>query len=139
MHRLLPLVLSVLLAVSLMTAVPASADNFQVSTVGLTFSPTPLTIQTGDTVDWNIGISHNVVETEAEGSCTKKVDGFQSGASDGDTSVRDYSLTFNSVGTFYYKCNPHCFSGMRGVIIVEQKVATDAPSWSKVKALYEAD
>jgi plastocyanin len=109
-------------AALLLTAATASAQTATVTTSGLSFDPETLTITAGTTVEWTIGAGHNVVQTDGEGSCTPEADGFMSGSSPSDTSVRSFSQLFDTPGTYYYMCNPHCGAGMRGTIVVEPDV-----------------
>jgi plastocyanin len=130
----------VVLGLVALLAGAASADTVPVVTAGFAFDPSPVTIQPGDTVDFTLGIGHNVVQTDGDGSCTALPGGFMSGASEIDTSVRSYQLTLTEPGTYYYKCNPHCGLGMRGVIVVEAAVPAperfeDMP-WGRVKGEY---
>lgn len=125
--------------VLLLAGLPASAATVTVRTVGLLFSPEAITVELGDTVQFEIAVGHNVVETTEVGSCLSKPGGFRSGSSDLDTSVRSWSITLGAVGTYPYMCTPHCGLGMTGSIVVQQSVDTRGESFSRIKALYEAD
>jgi len=88
-----------------------------VSNSGLAFTPDEITITVGDTVDWQIGGSHNVVEVsqatyDADGD-TPLPGGFSLGFGGG-------KRAFDSVGTFYYVCDPHAGQGMKGIVTVEE-------------------
>ncbi|MEQ8625239.1 MAG: T9SS type A sorting domain-containing protein [Vicingaceae bacterium] len=85
-----------------------------VTNFGNTFTPASITIAVGDTVFWDISLSHNVVEVD---SATY--------ASNGTTSNGGYTLPFgggsqefNTEGTYYYVCTPHASIGMKGIIRV---------------------
>lgn len=96
-----------ILPVLLLVASAARADTFEVTANSSTlrFSPATLNIKVGDTVIWN-GLSggHNVA-----------FDDFRSG---NPGAVPTFSHTFNSAGSFIYRCEPHSFSGMIGTINV---------------------
>jgi len=101
------------------------AATFSTSTTFPTWTPSTLTIGVGDTVDFDIGSSHNCVQTQAAGSCTPLSGGFMSGSSPTDTSfVGTFPHTFNSAGTFYWMCDPHCGDGMKGTVTVVNKCTT---------------
>ena len=105
-NALVRIVVAMLVAVALLPQMAAAATHMV--TVGDNFfSPSSLTIQVGDTVQWNNasgGNAHNV--TANNGS-------FASGTSSSFT----FSRTFNSAGTFGYQCTIH--SGMNGSITVQ--------------------
>ena len=109
-------------SVVLSIAGPAWTATTSVSTSGSAFSPANVTIDAGDTVEWTIGVGHNVVETTGAGTCAEQSGGFRSGASASDTSVRSFSHVFSTPGTYYYKCNVHCGAGMRGTVTVLAEV-----------------
>lgn len=88
-----------------------------VTTVGNTFSPSEMTISAGDSVTFELGGSHNVVEVSKE---TYEAQGKE--ALEGGFSV-DFgateTVTFDEPGTYYYVCEPHAAMGMVGMITVE--------------------
>ncbi len=95
-----------------------SQTTHTVVNVGITFSPSTLTIQAGDQVDFDIAGSHNVKETDEESFNNEE----------GNQLPGGFSLPFGGglltaddlpVGTHYYYCQPHVTFGMLGVIIVE--------------------
>ncbi len=89
---------------------------------GLTFTPSVLTINRGDTVHWVFASDgHNVV-----GGMTGVPDGRF--CSPSDTNCRSaplfnagatYDHTFTTTGTFPYYCSPHFALGMTGTITVQ--------------------
>jgi plastocyanin len=113
----------ILLILGLAVFTGAFATVHTVSNSGFTFSPATLTVMEGDTIDFTIGGSHNVVEVDSS-----------TWASNGNTPLSGgFSAPFgggmvilNSVGTFYYVCNPHASQGMKGQIRVEAAVSSVA-------------
>jgi plastocyanin len=90
------------------------STTIAISNSGTTFSPASVTIQQGDTVIFNLGSAHNVVEVSqstwnANGNTSNG--GFSLGFGGGQ-------LIFNTTGIFYYVCAPHAAIGMKGVITV---------------------
>ena len=83
---------------------------------GMNFSPDTITINLGDTVNFVLGNSHNAVEVSQS-----------TFLSNGSTSNGGFNINFGQTATFipqfeqsyYYVCQPHVNSGMKGVIIVE--------------------
>lgn len=97
------------------------ATTHTVTTPGLNFSPASLTISLGDTINFAIGTSHNVVEVD-----------LTTWSSNGNTPLPGgFSLPFGggllilqSVGSYYYVCSPHASLGMKGMITVENTSIT---------------
>jgi Copper binding proteins, plastocyanin/azurin family len=84
---------------------------------GFVFNPATVNAQSGDTITW-MGLSgfHTVTQTIAAGSCTTQASPlFGSPAA---ASSYSWVIPANVTGTFFYRCNPHCGSGMRGTINV---------------------
>ena len=79
--------------------------------------PAALTIAVGDTVEFQLGGSHNAVEISEETynseGTTPLSGGFMVGF--GETA----QVTFDQAGTHYYVCTPHATFGMFGTITVE--------------------
>ena len=110
--------LSILLLFSIFITVPVFSTTTTILASGLSFVPTPISIVSGDTVNFSIGGSHNVVEVS-----------FATWSVNGNTPLSGgFSLPFGggiltsasglSIGTHYYVCSPHASSGMKGIIIV---------------------
>eukprot|EP00035_Acanthoeca_spectabilis_P037420 m.45166 g.45166 ORF g.45166 m.45166 type:complete len:737 (-) comp8610_c0_seq1:188-2398(-) len=95
-----------------------------VTTPGLVFSPAAITITAGQRVCFTPGASHNVVQTDAAGSCAALTPAVFGSATLG----QQVEHTFSSVGTFFFKCGPHCGAGMTGSIQVVAATATPSPS-----------
>ena len=82
------------------------ATNHTVVIKDMAFSPADLTIKVGDTVTW-------VNQDSARHSAWDLNDAFDTGLlSQGQSAA----LTFNSAGTFSYRCRPH--GNMRGTITI---------------------
>ncbi len=95
----------------------AAAGTISVTNSGNTFTPADVTINVGDSVEFSVGATHNVVEvTEADYTAngkTLKDSGFE--VDFGGTKT----VTFDEPGTYYYVCQPHVGLGMKGTVIVE--------------------
>jgi plastocyanin len=96
------------------TSLGLFATVHTVSNSGTTFSPSTLNITQGDTVNWSIAGSHNVIEV-----------GMATWTANDSTSNGGFSLPlgggqhiFTSTGTFYYVCGPHAAGGMKATITV---------------------
>ena len=88
--------------------------NHTVNTVGMTFSPSNLTINLNDTVTFiNTGGFHNVNGTTTTFPSNPASFFNPSGVSSGWTYVHVFTLA----GTYNYHCDPH-LPGMTGIIIV---------------------
>lgn len=95
---------------------PAGATIHVVVNAGNTFSPSSLTINLGDTVNFSINSLHTVIEVSeatwnANGS-TPLPGGFSRPAGGG-------MVVITSTGVHYYVCDNHNFSGMKGTITVD--------------------
>ena len=110
---------SILFSISLLTAF---ATTYVVTNVGTTFSPSTLTINKGDTVDFQLISSHNVVEVS---QATWNANG---NTSDGGFSLPygGGKLKFSQAGTFYYVCQPHAAIGMKGTITVLDQMGIES-------------
>jgi len=97
-----------------------------------TFSPSTVTINTGDTVTFKlISGSHNVVsDTTGLFRCANGCDG-SGGNGDAANNWSSVTLPFNTAGTFGYYCEPHGApgTGMHGTIRV------NAPAFSITSGL----
>lgn len=91
------------------------ADTHEINNNGTTFTPDDISVAPGDTILFDIGGTHNVVEVSKE-----------TWDANGSTSSGGFELPFGGgtlviadAGTFYYVCSPHASFGMKGVIHVE--------------------
>lgn len=108
------LILSLLLAT---IAFNGYAKTWTVLSSGMTFSPSTVTINQGDSVKFNIDASHNAVEVSQT-----------VWNANGTTSNSGFSIPFGggtalpaklAIGTHYYVCTPHASLGMKGKIVVQ--------------------
>lgn len=99
----------------------AYCKTWVISSSGVTFTPATVTIAPGDSVNFSLGSSHNVVEVSQA-----------TWNANGNTTLPGFSEPFGgglllpsqlTVGTHYFVCVPHASMGMKGTIIV-QSVAT---------------
>jgi plastocyanin/DNA/RNA endonuclease YhcR with UshA esterase domain len=81
------------------------------------FSPQDITIEVGETVQWdnNSGGTHNVNGTTA--TYPGNAESFTSGGA--SSSAWSFSHTFNTAGTYDYRCDPHFGLGMFGTVTVQ--------------------
>ena len=88
----------------------ASAATHNISLSGISFTPANLTVNVGDTVIFTATSGgHTVTGSGAEAFC-----GVQSISALG--AVKTCTVTFNSAGTFPFRCNVHVALGMMGSI-----------------------
>ena len=104
-----------------------NAKVYVVSNVGLTFSPSEISIGVGDTINFAIGSVHDAVEV------SESTWNIQGNTSNGGFSVGfgGGMVAFPTAGTYYYVCEPHASAGMKGKIIVE--VPTNTVNINDVK------
>ena len=97
----------------------SQAKIWQVTNSGTSFSPSSLTINEGDTVQFSLSQSHNSQEvsqvTWSNNGNTALAGGFSTAFGGG--LVLPDKLT---QGTHYYVCTPHAGFGMKGQIIVNK-------------------
>mmetsp|Transcript_18594 Transcript_18594/g.55112 ORF Transcript_18594/g.55112 Transcript_18594/m.55112 type:complete len:1651 (+) Transcript_18594:269-5221(+) len=115
-----PFIILVVLNVIISITESQSCDT-TVQTNGIDFEPTNVQITVGQTVCWQPTSLHNVVQTDSEASCTAASPLLFGNATLG-TAVQH---TFNSEGTFYFMCVPHCGLGMTGQVQVTADSSTD--------------
>ena len=98
-----------------------NAQDYTINVSNFSFSPDMLTIQAGETVEWqNTGGTHNVNGSQA--TFPDNPEGFFSG--NAAPAPWTFSHTFNTPGTYNYQCDPHAGLGMTGTIVVEPAPAT---------------
>src|SRR5262245_14234830 len=96
----------ILISLSLALGLPlgASAGTHNVVARNFSFTPRDLTVAVGDTVRFsNAGGSHTVTGDPPEPFC-------------GSGFFTTCSVTFNTAGTFAYRCIPHAGVGMTGIV-----------------------
>jgi plastocyanin len=104
--------------VLILTGLTTHATTYTITSPGFTFSPSTITIVSGDNIDFNIDGIHNVIEVSqatwnANGN-TALPGGFQLPFGGGLLQASELP-----VGTHYYVCGPHASAGMKGIIIVQ--------------------
>lgn len=120
-------------ALAALSFTPVAADEHFVDVnPGLTFSPSSLTIQVGDTVTWtNRGGTHNVEADDGSFRCANGCDGDGAGGNGSASAAAwSFSLTFNDPATIRYFCEVHGGPngvGMSGVLRVEGDDEPDPP------------
>ncbi|WP_297098722.1 T9SS type A sorting domain-containing protein [uncultured Draconibacterium sp.] len=103
-----------LVLVLISAAVTHAQTTHNVQVTNNVFTPSVLTINVGDVVEWrNIEGSHNVNGTTSTYPDNPESFGNQVG------SGWTYSHTFTTAGTYEYQCDPHAGQGMRGTIEVQ--------------------
>ena len=108
------------------------ATTHTVSNSGPTFSPDSLTIDVGDSINFNIASSHNIKQYEEKF--------FDNGSTYSSSNVTNsgFSMPFGGgvlghilfyiPGTYYYVCEPHFDSGMKAKIVVSNAAPNPACS-----------
>lgn len=94
---------------------PTNAQSTtEVAAVSLTFVPPDVEIRVGDSVHFTglLGGFHTVAEVDDAAAMVWN-DGFHSAPA-----VSEFTQVFDTVGTFYYICEPHVLSDMRGTVTV---------------------
>ena len=100
------------LCVAFAGAHSTSAATHNITLSGISFTPANLTVNVGDTVIFTATSGgHTVTGSGAEAFC-----GAQSISAAG--AVKTCTVTFNSAGTFPFRCNVHVALGMMGSITV---------------------
>ena len=95
-------------------AITVFSNTINITNAGFTFTPDDITINVGDTVVWQIGGTHNVVEVNEDtwtAGGTVSNGGFQTPFGGGQ-------VVFPTTGTFYYVCQPHVGLGMKAKLTV---------------------
>lgn len=117
---------SVVLLVQLIAVVTLAQTKHVVGVTSNIFSPKELTVNVGDTVEWqNTEGWHNVNGTKT--TFPGNPESFGNSQGSGWT----YSYVFSTEGTYDYQCDPHAFLGMTGKIMVNS--ATDDKHMLTVK------
>ncbi len=98
------------------------AQDHIVTLSGIAFSPNNLTINVGETVQWdNMGGTHNVNSSLT--TYPSNPEGFLSG--NAAPAPWAFMHTFNVPGVYAYRCDPHFSLGMTGTITVNAAATGD--------------
>ncbi len=128
------------LALIILVPVSAGAVTHTINQSGLSFSPSPITIELGDTVEWVWGSGNHTV-TSGTGAADPNVGSlFDSSFNSGNPLV---TYTFSdTVGLYSYFCRPHEGANMKGTINVEassvgiRSVWIEETTWGELKSLF---
>ena len=101
-----------------LTAAPAAAETIEVKMLNkndagdlMVYEPASVSIQPGDTVRFvAVDKGHNA--QSIKGLIPEGADSFRGGIN------QEIEVTFEEEGTYVYKCLPHLYSGMVGVVKV---------------------
>lgn len=101
------LVVSAILLIGTAVVDDLQATNFTVTVNSGSFSPSSRTINQGDQITWEWGGvgSHTTTHVPPQGQSVLWNQTINS-------SNQEYTRTFNTAGTFNYKCTPHGFTGV---------------------------
>ena len=125
--------LAVLALLALSLAGSAMAETHTIMQDGVSWEPSEITIQVGDTVEWMwTSLSHTV--TNGNGPDDPDAGSMFDETLDSANPLVSY--TFTEAGAVPFFCRPHFALGMTGVITVEDGVATESTTWSAVHALF---
>ena len=105
--------------------ISAAQTNHTISTSGMSFSPSQLTIEIGDTVTFiNTGGSHNINGTQE--TFPNNPESFGNSVGSGWT----YKHVFSIAGEYDFQCNPHANGGMKGKVIVQSNTSVQSRDYA---------
>eukprot|EP01027_Heterolobosea_sp_BB2_P020978 GEZU01029976.1.p1 GENE.GEZU01029976.1~~GEZU01029976.1.p1 ORF type:complete len:173 (+),score=10.95 GEZU01029976.1:169-687(+) len=93
----------------------APMQTYTIMGSGMRWTPAEKTIVVGDTINWTWIGFHNLAQVSSPTNNTWDGTGFYSGL---PGTVSSFSFKFTQPGTYYFVCEVHASSGMRGVIHV---------------------
>jgi pseudoazurin len=104
--------------IAALSAAPAAAETIEVEMLNkneagdlMVYEPMSVSIEPGDTVRFKaVDKGHNA--QSVEGMIPEGADSFRGGIN------QEVEVTFEQEGTYVYKCLPHLYSGMVGVVKV---------------------
>lgn len=111
-----------LIAFALYSGLAFSA-TVTITNSGFVFTPSTITINPGDIVNFQLGSIHNAVEVSEDtwnSNGTTSILGFSTPMGGGE-------VTGLSPGVHYYVCTNHAFMGMKGKIIVNNFTGINSP------------
>jgi plastocyanin len=114
-----------------------AADHLVVAS-GMTFTPSLVDVQVGDTVTWeNQGGLHNVVAADLSFRCANGCDGQPGGNGNPATNAWSFTLEFNTGRDLAFACEVHAAGGMVGLLQIDGLFGSgletgDASAWSGV-------
>ena len=127
-----------LLSVAILLVLPtlSGAVTHTVNQVGLTFEPSEITINAGDTVRWVLSSGNHTVTSGVDTSDPAVGALFDEPF---DAAHPTVSFTFTEVGDQNYFCRPHLSFGMTGIVhVLAPSAAGDAPERALMQLLPNA-
>ena len=124
----------ILLFIFALISLNSFSKTWQIVNSGITFSPSTLTIQLGDDVNFVLESMHDAVEVsqsvwDADGN--SPIIGFSVPFGGGMVSATELTP-----GTHYYVCEPHASLGMKGQIIVQTVSGLTDPKTENTVSVY---
>lgn len=110
-----------IITVAVLTVTSTFAAKYTIVDQTFKFLPDILTINVGDTVEWDLASIHTVVEVDSAvwmNNGNTSNNGFQHPSGGGTT-------VFTNPGKYYYVCGPHAAGGMKGTITVIAPTSID--------------
>ena len=110
------------------------SKTWQIVNSGITFSPSTLTIQQGDDVNFVLESMHDAVEVSQSvwnANGASPITGFSVAFGGGIVSATELTP-----GTHYYVCVPHASLGMKGKIIVQTVSGLNDPKTDNTVSVY---
>ncbi len=123
-----------LYAIAFAGAIVSTQAQTTISTTNnFSFSPTPATVELGESVNFMINSPHTATQVSQETWMANDSDPLSGGF---NFSSGNHTYTPTEVGVIYYVCQPHVSSGMKGIIIVENTTGIDENSSSELFRLF---
>lgn len=111
----------------------------EIDAVGISFSPSSVTITEGNAVTWkSLPMGHNARHTDGFGSCVEETPSLFSSHYVGDwqwtKSGYEFLHTFTGAGSYPFMCSPHCATGgMTGSVTVNPASCSLNYGWQYYK------
>jgi plastocyanin len=106
---------------------PGYSADHNITAGNFFYSPRTITVAVGDTVHWSgLGSGHNVAQsTGPDATAYDGTSAFYSGSP--TNGIPTYQFTFNVAGAYYYVCDFHAGTNMKGLVVVVAPSPTPTP------------
>ncbi len=124
-----------ILVILLSVTIPGFSKVWIITNSGNTYIPNAITINLGDTVKFEIGGTHNVLEVDQNTWNANLNTSLQGGFSLPYSGGFLYPAQL-ATGIHYYVCEPHAKFGMKGTITVQEATAIEENQFTPLISVY---
>ena len=118
---------------ALLLAATGALADVTITGSGHAWAPANVTINPGETVTWNWSLFHNVAQSNGPADLVWNGTGFRSG---NPVNNGTFSHLFSTPGLYYFLCEVHASTGMRGTVTVLDPCVNPTPPATQAQISY---